>query len=78
MPSTDKAAQLHDRLVNQIEALIDGQDWKEFLGLASRFHRYSTGGSGISELRECPAIQSPQTLYAWVSPDPPTGLTLSG
>jgi methylase of polypeptide subunit release factors len=28
--------------------------------------RHATGGSGISELRECPAIQSQHTLYAWV------------
>ncbi len=44
MPSTakaDKAAQLHDRLLTQLQALIDGQDWKEFLAVAARFHRYS-------------------------------------
>ncbi len=44
MPTTDKAdkaAQLHDRLLTQLQALIDGQDWKEFLAVAARFHRYS-------------------------------------
>ncbi len=44
MPTTDKAdkaAQLHDRLLTQVQALLDGQDWKQFLAVAARFHRYS-------------------------------------
>ncbi len=44
MPTTakaDKAAQLHDRLLTQLQALLDGQAWKEFLAVAARFHRYS-------------------------------------
>lgn len=41
MPTTDKLAQLHHRLVTQVEALMDSQAWKEFLDLAARFHRYS-------------------------------------
>jgi len=41
LPSNDKLAQLHDRLLTQTEALLDSQDWREFLAVAARFHRYS-------------------------------------
>ena len=53
MPANDKLAALHDRLSAQVEALVDSQDWRAFLAVAARFHRYSTGVSGISELCEC-------------------------
>ena len=52
MPANDKLAALHDRLSAQVEALVDSQDWRAFLAVAARFHRYSTGASGISEVRE--------------------------
>ena len=41
MPNNDKLAQLHDRLLTQTEALLDSADWREFLAVAARFHRYS-------------------------------------
>ncbi len=41
MPTTDKVRQLHDQLTAQVESLVEGDDWKEFLAVASRFHRYS-------------------------------------
>jgi hypothetical protein len=37
-----KLTQVHDRLLHQLEALVESQDWREFLTVASRFHRYST------------------------------------
>jgi hypothetical protein len=40
--SNPKLTQVHDRLLHQLEALVDSQDWREFLSVASRFHRYST------------------------------------
>jgi hypothetical protein len=36
-----KLTQVHDRLLHQLEALVESQDWREFLTVASRFHRYS-------------------------------------
>ncbi len=41
MSTNDKLAQAHHQLLDQVQALIDSQDWREFLGIASRFHRYS-------------------------------------
>ena len=41
MPANDRLAALHDRLTAQVEALVDSQDWKDFLAVAARFHRYS-------------------------------------
>lgn len=41
MPTNHKLTQVHDRLADQVQALIDSQDWREFLTVASRFHRYS-------------------------------------
>lgn len=41
MSATDKLAQLHDQLLAQTQSLLGSQDWKEFLDLAARFHRYS-------------------------------------
>ncbi len=41
MPTTDKLAQLHHQLLTQLQALLDSQDWRAFLELAARFHRYS-------------------------------------
>ena len=41
MPAHDRLAALHDRLTAQVEALVQSQDWKDFLAVAARFHRYS-------------------------------------
>lgn len=41
MPANDKLTALHDRLSEQVEALVDSQDWQAFLTVAARFHRYS-------------------------------------
>ncbi|MDP8969691.1 MAG: hypothetical protein M3N52_04180 [Actinomycetota bacterium] len=56
MPTNHKLTQVHDRLADQVQALIDSQDWREFLTVASRFHRYSIGGSDISERGECEVV----------------------
>ncbi|HSH22734.1 MAG TPA: ArdC family protein [Acidimicrobiales bacterium] len=37
-----KLIQVHDRLLHQLESLVESQDWREFLSVASRFHHYST------------------------------------
>jgi antirestriction protein ArdC len=39
--TTDKIRQLHEQLLTQVQALIDGDDWRAFLAVATRFHRYS-------------------------------------
>jgi N-terminal domain of anti-restriction factor ArdC len=39
--TTDKIRQLHETLLTQVQALVDGDDWREFLAVATRFHRYS-------------------------------------
>ena len=41
MPTTDKSRQLHETLLTQVQALVDGDDWRQFLAVATRFHRYS-------------------------------------
>ena len=39
MSTTDKIRQLHETLLTQVQALVDGEDWREFLAVATRFHR---------------------------------------
>jgi hypothetical protein len=41
MPTADKIRQLHETLLTQVQALAGGDDWQEFLAVATRFHRYS-------------------------------------
>lgn len=49
MADNDKVRELHDRLLAQVEALVEGDDWRRFLAVAARFHRYRTGRGGIFE-----------------------------
>ncbi|MFP5415662.1 MAG: hypothetical protein ACLGHZ_02095, partial [Actinomycetes bacterium] len=44
---------LHTQLSDGILALNDPQAWQAWLKFSSQFHRYSTGRSGIFEVREC-------------------------
>ncbi len=63
MPDNDKVRELHERLLAQVEALVDGEDWRWCLTVAARFHRYRTGGTGISELGECPGSTGSLTSF---------------
>ncbi len=45
MSTTDKIRQLHETLLSQVQALVDGDDWREFLAVATRFHRYSANNA---------------------------------
>jgi len=38
---TDKLDELHQRLTDQVQSLISGDDWRAMLSVASRFYRYS-------------------------------------
>jgi antirestriction protein ArdC len=40
-PSTDKLAEVHDRLVAAIQDLVSGEDWRAFLEASQRLHTYS-------------------------------------
>ncbi len=60
---TDKLEELHHRLTAQVEALVSGDDWKAMLDVAARLHRYRTGGTGISELGECPGSTGSLTSF---------------
>ncbi len=53
MNTPDRRAEIHDRLVDAVEAMVSGADWQRLLDLGRRFHAYWTGVSGISELCEC-------------------------
>jgi len=46
--TTDKIRQLHEQLLTQVQALVDGDDWRAFLAVAPRFHRYRTGAGRYS------------------------------
>lgn len=37
----EQAAQLHERLTQQVSALAESDQWKRFLGFSGSFHRYS-------------------------------------
>jgi hypothetical protein len=50
---SDKLADVHDRLVAAVEALVSGDDWQRFLAIAAKLHGYSTGNHGILEPSEC-------------------------
>ena len=38
---TNKVRALHDQLLANVEALVDSDQWRSFLAVAARFHRYS-------------------------------------
>jgi len=46
---TDRLADAHERLLEAVQALATGEDWRAMLDVAKRFHTYSTGSSAISE-----------------------------
>ena len=41
MPNADKVRALHDQLLAKVETLVDSDQWRSFLTVAARFHRYS-------------------------------------
>jgi antirestriction protein ArdC len=41
MTRDDKLAEIHDRLVQAIEHLVSGEDWRKFLEASQRLHTYS-------------------------------------
>ena len=41
MTTTDKLNETHEKLVQAIESLTSGEDWRRMLDLARRFHAYS-------------------------------------
>lgn len=41
MSHSDKLAETHDRLVNAVESLTTGDEWRKMLDVARRFHTYS-------------------------------------
>ena len=45
MPDNDKVRELHDRLLSQVESLVNSEDWRRFLTVAARFHRYSASNT---------------------------------
>lgn len=46
----EKLRALHDQLAQQVAALRSGDDWQRWLAAAARFHNYSTGREGYSNL----------------------------
>ncbi len=61
MPDNDKVRELHDRLLAQVEALVNREDWRRFLTVAARFHRYRTGAGRYSNASSaCPLTSSPE------------------
>jgi antirestriction protein ArdC len=40
-PATDRLAAVHARLVEAVDALVEGTAWRQMLDVAARFHRYS-------------------------------------
>lgn len=57
MPTTDKIRQLHETLLTEVQALVDGDDWREFLAVASRFHRYSANNIFLIVAQRADATQ---------------------
>jgi len=45
----DHLTQAHEQLTTAVEHLVSGEDWAAMLGVAARFHRYSTGRSDLSQ-----------------------------
>lgn len=49
----DKLEAIHAHLVEAVADLATSEGWARMLAAAARFHDYSGGGVGISELLEC-------------------------
>jgi hypothetical protein len=47
---TDRLRAAHDKLTQAVESISSGEDWQRMLKVASRFHRYSSGGITYSKL----------------------------
>lgn len=47
----DKLRAAHDKLQDAVAEIVSGDEWKRMLKVASKFHRYSTGGLPYSN---CP------------------------
>ncbi len=41
MPDRDRLAEVHEQLVQAVEALSSGEDWRAMLATAAKFHSYS-------------------------------------
>lgn len=46
----DKLRAAHDKLQDAVAEIVSGDEWKRMLKVASKFHRYSTGGITYSKL----------------------------
>lgn len=50
----DKLRAAHDKLQDAVAEIVSGDDWKRMLQVASKFHRYSTGGISFSSRSTTP------------------------
>jgi DNA primase len=53
--SADKLAALHDQLTERVAALRTGEDWRRWLEVAGRFHRYSFNNTLLIALQRADA-----------------------
>lgn len=49
----EKVEAFHAELEDRVADLADDANWQAYLGIMSKFHRYSGGGALVYELREC-------------------------
>ncbi|HET7488805.1 MAG TPA: ArdC-like ssDNA-binding domain-containing protein [Acidimicrobiales bacterium] len=64
--ATDKLAQLHDRLSAEVETLVGSEQWRRFLEVAGRFHRYSANNV-LLILAQAPEATRVAGYWRWQS-----------
>lgn len=52
----DKLQAAHDKLQEAVAEIVSGDEWKRMLQLASKFHRYSSGGITYSNSVNVPNV----------------------
>ena len=65
-PSQEKLSEVHERLVQQLEALRTSEDWAAFLRFAAKFHSYSARNT-LLILNQRPSATRVASFTAWRS-----------
>ena len=61
-----KVAEIHQRLVQQVESFVASEDWRSFLNVAARFHRYSANNVMLI-LSQSPYATNVASFTTWKS-----------
>lgn len=60
----DRLQEAHERLARAVESITSSDEWKRMLKVASKFHRYSSGGITYSKLLNSSWLRASATLHS--------------